>query len=348
MKNIHKKLLFHDYLGGIPIRGVILAAGEGTRFGDLTKRVPKALLPCLGRTLIEQLVDRLLEAGISSISIGVGWKGAEVSDLIESHYSKKQVNCIDVPSYQTGPLQTLVTTVGDSDDTLLVCPVDLFIEASSISGLLALSQTSDPFDLMMAIDRTSHQGYPLMVDDGLTITRLGSGNARSAMMLLVSANYLKFCRIALSKGDTRLIHVIEQMINSGARVIAGDISGYWADIDTKDDLLSANTTLLKKFIPSSDMLFIPDGDEYHVGEPLTTSAGIHIGSGVTLRGPVLFTTGIQIGDNCTIGPNVCIQGQSSVAQQCVISNSLVFGASSIHSGTSISRMIVYDSYSYMV
>ncbi len=41
------------------MRAIILAAGYGTRLGQLTRRTPKALLPVAGRPVIDWLLDRL-------------------------------------------------------------------------------------------------------------------------------------------------------------------------------------------------------------------------------------------------------------------------------------------------
>ncbi|MFW9933716.1 MAG: NTP transferase domain-containing protein [Candidatus Thorarchaeota archaeon] len=348
MKNIHKKLLFHEFMGGIAIHGVILAAGEGIRIGELTQKVPKALLPCLGRTLIEHLVDTLLQVGIDEVSVGIGWKGNEVRTLIESIYPRDQVRCIDVPSYQVGPLQTLVTTTSGLDDTLLICPVDFFVDPAVVLQVSASLKERSPFDLLVATDASSQRGTPITIDDNLSILKIGEGTTRSAMMLVASTKFLGYCRNALQTGATRIVQVIENLIEEKQKVVATTIRGFWADIDTLADLLATNTTLLKEHISSSDILFIPDGDHVEIGEALSLASDIHIGAGVKFKGPVLVSRDTRIGENCTIGPNVCVQGQSNILEGCTLADSIVFGASSISPGTSVSRMIVHNSRFYMV
>lgn len=53
---------------------IILAAGMGSRMGDLTKDEPKCFLKVNGKTLIERLIDQLRNIGLKDISIVTGYK----------------------------------------------------------------------------------------------------------------------------------------------------------------------------------------------------------------------------------------------------------------------------------
>ena len=49
------------------VKAVILAAGKGTRMGDLTDEIPKPMLPVEGRPILEHIITGLREAGITEI-----------------------------------------------------------------------------------------------------------------------------------------------------------------------------------------------------------------------------------------------------------------------------------------
>ena len=51
----------------MPVKGVIVAAGYGTRFLPVTKVVPKELLPVIDRPAIDLVVQEFVEAGIRDI-----------------------------------------------------------------------------------------------------------------------------------------------------------------------------------------------------------------------------------------------------------------------------------------
>lgn len=69
------------------MNAIILAAGLGSRFGEVTKKVHKALLPINGLPNIENTINYLIEAGISDIHIVTG----HLSEQFE--YLKEKYNC---------------------------------------------------------------------------------------------------------------------------------------------------------------------------------------------------------------------------------------------------------------
>jgi len=68
------------------MRGIILAAGYGTRLGELGKKTPKALLPVGGKTVIDHLLERLAAIGLREVLIvtNARFDGAFKSWLRES------------------------------------------------------------------------------------------------------------------------------------------------------------------------------------------------------------------------------------------------------------------------
>ena len=52
-------------------KGMILAAGQGTRVRPLTKDLPKPMVPILGKPLMEYLIEHLARHGIKQIMVNV-------------------------------------------------------------------------------------------------------------------------------------------------------------------------------------------------------------------------------------------------------------------------------------
>ena len=76
------------------MKAVILAAGKGTRMGDLTEETPKPMLPVEGRPILEHIVTGLREAGITEFCLITEWK----AEVIELHFGNgAEANCALAP-----------------------------------------------------------------------------------------------------------------------------------------------------------------------------------------------------------------------------------------------------------
>ena len=67
---------------------LILAAGLGTRMGDLTKDLPKPLLPVKGKPLIDYAFNLIEPLQTKNIFVNTHYH----ADLIQSHISKNYEN----------------------------------------------------------------------------------------------------------------------------------------------------------------------------------------------------------------------------------------------------------------
>ena len=91
-------------MAGKPVsKGIVLAAGDGDHFGELTSSIPKVLLPVLGKPLVWYPIEALLRAGISEIAIVVGHLADKIETiLVKSSVPEVSLQYIFNPHHQGG------------------------------------------------------------------------------------------------------------------------------------------------------------------------------------------------------------------------------------------------------
>ena len=79
------------------MKGVLLAAGLGTRLRPITDDVPKCLVPINGKPLLGYWFDSLANAGISSILINLHHHSDKVMDFVKQYANSSDVRMVYEP-----------------------------------------------------------------------------------------------------------------------------------------------------------------------------------------------------------------------------------------------------------
>ena len=95
------------------MKGVILCAGKGTRLKELTKAIPKCLLPVYDKPMIYYSIEKLAQAGIKDIIIIPNYDNEKLFRKALGNGDKFGVNLSYVVQYKTeGPVVALSLVKG--------------------------------------------------------------------------------------------------------------------------------------------------------------------------------------------------------------------------------------------
>jgi len=229
------------------MKGVILAAGDGTRLVPLTLNCPKPLLPVLGRSLLDYTIEAFVEAGIRELVLVVGYKGEMIQQYVGdgSRYGAGVEYAFN-PDYQLGnALSVYAAQEVVGDEPFLLAMADHMISPHIPKALLA---TQDGHDTL-CVDRQAHT--PPQVNDATRvwvngrgfITRIGKGiepwNAIDTGVFLLTPRIFAAISHLPRAGDKGcgISDAVTWLIEKGLGMRACDVSGaFWMDVDTLDDL----------------------------------------------------------------------------------------------------------------
>ena len=123
------------------MKAVILAAGTGSRLGNLTKTKPKCMLPVLGNMLlIDYQIAKLIEFGISEEDIFI--IGGYKIDILKDHLKDKCVNIIYNPKYKEwNNIYTffLINDIIDNNNEFILLNSDTFFHKEILKALINTS-----------------------------------------------------------------------------------------------------------------------------------------------------------------------------------------------------------------
>ena len=100
------------------VAGVVLAAGESRRMGQL-----KALLPFGSRTVIEQVLQPLLSADLSEVAVVLGHRAADIAAVLEPLPVRLLYNA-DYRLGMTSSVQVALRSLDPVPDAYLLALVD--------------------------------------------------------------------------------------------------------------------------------------------------------------------------------------------------------------------------------
>lgn len=329
---------------------MILAAGKGERMKGLTRAIPKALIQVSGKTLLELSIERLSEANVEKIIVAVGCKSDMIRDSIAQFENIPDVQVIEVPKYEIGPLQTLTTALNTiQGEEAIICPVDLLISSDAIKMIIS-SHNENHKEVTLAVDSHANSGSIVSIDSHGYVMGVqrevnnAESIVKSAMFMVVSSGFAEYCKIALNNGSTKAVSVLNNIIEKGHIIQSHWVRERWLDVDTIFDVLDANRLLLETGnIQHRGSIFIPKGDIMEIGDTLDLGSGIKVGRGVSLNGPCLIQGNSKIGENSIIGPHASLDKGTEVGDYCEIQNAVVFGLSNIPDRSKVSGIVMYES-----
>ena len=136
---------------------MVFAAGLGTRMRPITNHIPKPLVEIGGRTMLDHMLDRLAEGGVTRAIVNVH----HLADQIETHLNgrtRPQIVISDERAKlldQGGGIRKVLPLIGDAD--FFICNTDAVWLEGPHSTIAAMREAwrPDEMDILLLVAATS-------------------------------------------------------------------------------------------------------------------------------------------------------------------------------------------------
>jgi L-glutamine-phosphate cytidylyltransferase len=228
---------------------IILAAGEGARIAQVTKKKPKCLIEINGKTILERQINFLRRLNIKDIIVITGFKKKKINF--------KNIKYVVNKNYKNNEqLESLFSAKKEFNDEVIITFADTIYDFSVIKKLYA----SRNGDIILGIDKKWKKRYKFRYDhpyaqaDKVQINKEGqvlkigkkihmqNTNAEFLGLLKLTTNgckiFLKNYKILKKKKDINKMQVhnfIQDLVKNNQKVFSCSINGKFMEIDTFND-----------------------------------------------------------------------------------------------------------------
>jgi NDP-sugar pyrophosphorylase family protein len=316
------------------MQGVILAAGKGSRLHPITLQRSKAMVPVLGKPLVERVMEDLHVNGVDDFILVVSPDDRDIiryfrfDSMIEADvrfvYQVERLGMADALR-QAAPLI-------ENDFVLSAC--DNLTSSEYVGQMLkAWNAEPPPYAVLslMPVARSKISSTGIVELDGEWIVRIvekpaleeAPSNVSSLPLYCFGQTLLRYLpEVKLSpRGEYELQDAIQMLIEREGRV-RGVFVKRRLTVTGPADLLDINR------------LYLLSGGDRPQLAPKT------VGTNTRLITPLHIEGGVVIGADCTIGPNVYIEQDCEIGTGSYIRDAVVLRDVSIPAGSRIVDQVV--------
>lgn len=309
---------------------VILAAGRGTRLSPVTDDRSKAMVPVLGRPLVDRVVETMAVNGLRDLVMVIGPEDDEIRRFFTLETSLDVTVRFVVQEERLGMAHALGLAAPMIDGSFVVSACDSLKPAEHVAELLdAGSQSDGALSLMdVPLERVS-TAAPVEMDSEDIIRRIvekptpedAPSNTVSLPLYYLPQRVLDLLEEQgpSARGEYELQDAIQALIDEGSTIV-GVKTPKRLQVSSPEDLLDLNI----------DFLHREGAGRIPAGLPEDT----------ILQEPVWIDDGVALGGNCRIGPGVVLESGSVLGRDVIISRSMVLRNAQVPDGLAIEGQVV--------
>jgi NDP-sugar pyrophosphorylase family protein len=317
------------------MQAVILAAGKGSRLHPLTTTRSKAMLPILGKPLVERVIEQLAENGVSEFILVVSPDDRDIT----RYFRRESQLDVDIrfvyQAQRLGMANALSCAVPLLHGNFMLSACDNLTSVNHIGQMLetwAADPRTNAVLTLMPVKPEQVRSAGIVVVEGEWITRIvekpapeeAPSNIASLPLYCFSPKILDYLGgVPLSRrGEYELQDAIQMLIDRDGCVRGVTLESRLT-VTNAADLLAINRHYL-----------IAGGAARPQIQPHT------VGPNTRLITPLHIESGVVIGADCTIGPNVYIERDCQIGRGVDVRDAVLLRGSTLPDGAKISGQVI--------
>ena len=227
------------------MKALVLAAGRGSRLGNITENLPKPLVEVKNKPVIDYLIRKLIDLNVSEIFINMHYKHELLEKFILESKYKTKITLIYEPKLlgTAGTLKSLIDELS-TEDFIVMHADNYFQDDLKILKEKHLATDSDnliTLGTFLVLNPEKFGTFELTDDHD--VIKFFEKQKDSPSKIANSAIYfmkpgIKEVVNTLNEYETDIsLHVIPKLLG---KIKAFELTGYFYDIGTPENLLLAN------------------------------------------------------------------------------------------------------------
>lgn len=322
-----------------PVRGVLLAAGQGKR---MKSAMPKVLHPVLAKPILRRILEAFDALELEHVHIVIGHGANQVTEYLLKNPPKTPWSThIQDPLLGTGhALMQVVPDLTKFNGALLVsvsdCPL---IKANTLSGLIAAHEKNEAsFSLLTTIvDDPKSYGRIVRDEAGLVSAIVEDKDASPGQKALREINPAIYCLewpllgeglLSLRNNNKQNEYYLTDLLawSRTNKLKVADAPADWREvsgINSRIELSECN-----QYMRDETLRHLAAESGVTVLDPASTwiAPEVCIGRETTILPGCYIMGEVVIGESCTIGPNTQITGPARVGSRSIVTHSVVISS----------------------
>ena len=223
------------------MKGVIIAAGFGSRLWKTTNQIPKTLLPYKKGTILSTIIQQLQLAGISELIIVVGFKKEYIANYLQNYPPTLPITLVENLEWERGnALSVYKAQDYIKNEPFLLSMSDHLVKMEALKKIVEVPERinllltdpfiSENFDLDDATKVQTIDDYIIAIGKDLD-----NYNALDCGIFRLESDFFSVVEKSVQKGNESISNAITELIPlKRIKAVMLNKANQWLDIDTPE------------------------------------------------------------------------------------------------------------------